>query len=105
MEEERLRDPEVDYLDDGSLAGELAEHQVGRLQIPMDDPDRVRISHPAAGLDDDPESLLGRKWSARSKDLGDRLPFEKLHGQVRWRGGSIHVEYPHDVLASKPCND
>ena len=95
----RLGDPEVDELEHGFAARE-GDEDVLRLEVAMDDAERVRRLEGLEDLDGVLASDRHRELSLPLDDARERLALEELHHDVRVTvGGAIDVDDLHDVRA------
>ena len=68
------------------------EKEVLRLDVAVDDADRVRGAEPTRGLDEDAQSFVDRQRRVVAKVLGEGRTAEQLHDEVHaavGRGGEV----------------
>src|SRR4029453_15491230 len=86
------RDPEVGHLDDAVVANE----QVRRLDVPVNDVLAVDVVDGRSGLLEDPQGLLGRDRPAVDAGV-ERLAVDVLHDDVERVLVGNRIEDRHDV--------
>lgn len=79
--EQRLRDPEVDDLDQGSIAGKLRDEHVARLDVPMHHSLVVCMVHRRTHAVEEPHARRDRCSSPIAEDV-DRLAPDILHHEI-----------------------
>jgi hypothetical protein len=95
---ELFHEAEVDDLGDVDGAASRAEDDVRRLDVAMDEADRVRLAERAGNLRDDVCDACGRHRAGLRDDLFEIAPYEQLHRVVEDAvGGSPVIEDGHDV--------
>ena len=80
---DKLREPEVEQLDEVRLAAADREVDVARAQITMDVADRVRLHQRLADLDQDVRGALDRERLLHREHVIERVAFEQLHREVQ----------------------
>src|SRR6266508_3892703 len=90
--DEELGQTEIENLDETVLG----DHDVFGLQVPVDDPRRIRLSEALSDLHADVEQSLGRERSASSQLSQARAVYE-FHGDVEGRVGRADVVNRDDV--------
>ena len=77
---EELHQAEVEHLDEVVIVVLPQEHDVGRLQVAVDDPQRMRLSQRAADLLRHVDDALLRERALLLHRLRQRAAVEELHG-------------------------
>ena len=81
-------DAEVEQLDGAARC----EHQVLRLEIAVENTERVRAVEAIGNSVQDAESLVDPKWTGASQPLSNRLALDELHGDEKLAiGGAIEI--------------
>jgi hypothetical protein len=93
----QARDPEVGDLRTKLAASSLPEENVGGLQIAMNDPRGVEVSHGGEDRKDDFERRGQGERLLPFETLGEALPLDELHDQKRRPVLDPEVEDVHDV--------
>ncbi len=91
----QLRDAEVEDL---QPAAAPLDHQVGRLDVAMDDPEGVRVGETVAQLLDELEPAGEGRGLPPSYPRAQRLAVDELHGDERFAVMFPDVEDADDVL-------
>ena len=95
---EILRDPEVEHLDEVRLVVPVHQHDVGRLQIAVDDLGRVRRLQRARDLRRHQESPLDRQRPVLEDQILEVDAVEELHDEVeRAVGRGPRIGHVDDV--------
>ncbi len=95
-----LRDAEVEQLHEHLAAPGVAEEDVGRLDVAVDDAALVRLGQGARQLRDDRDDLARSHRPAGAQVVLEVAPLEQLHDDVgRALGRDAVVEGLHDVRA------
>ena len=96
----RLGDADVEDLHHPRAVRPAGEEHVGRLDVAVDDAERVRLGDARARLAEVVDGVGHREDPARLHELRQVLALEHLHDDVRRAGGEIgDVEHPHHVVA------
>ena len=97
---EDLRDAEVEELHPELSLIPLAEEEVGRLDVSVEDPLRVRLLKAEAGLAADAQDRLRREHAVLFEGRVEVSALEELHHEVRdaERVVVVDVEHLRDVL-------
>jgi hypothetical protein len=96
----RLRDPEVEDLEQHAAVGARRQEQVGRLDVAVHDAERVRLGERLAGLDHQVDREARLQPALLGDQLADVLALEELHHEVRLAVAEPpDVDDPGDVLA------
>jgi hypothetical protein len=94
----QLGDAEVEHLDEVAIVAAPHQHHVVRLEVTMDDANRMRRRQRAPDAIDDVQRAP-RPERPRLHHLGQRAPVEKLHHEVRRAARKLaEVEHIDDVL-------
>ena len=77
---EKFHQAEVQHLHEVVIVVLPEQHDVGRLQVAVDDPERVRLAQRTADLLRNVDHAFLRQRAVRLDRLGERPAVEKLHG-------------------------
>ncbi len=95
----RLGDAEVEHLDEVRAVGTLGEEQIARLEVAMDDAERVGLGERTARLRDVARRDGDRDRATRAQQLRQVATVEPLHHDERRAVvGAADVEHPAHVL-------
>jgi hypothetical protein len=94
-----LRDTEVEDLRLQETVTTLDDEEVGGLEIPMDDAERVSFGDRLARLDHELDGLLDKQRAPGAQPVGEITPVEMLHHEVRRTVvEASNIEHARDVL-------
>jgi hypothetical protein len=95
----RLRDAEVEDLEQHRTVGLPRDEEVRRLDVAMNDADRVRLCDALARLEHQVDDDRGRLWPVVPEDLVEVVTLQILHHHERRAvGHGPDVDHARDVL-------
>ena len=99
----RLRDAEVEDLEQARAVGALGDEEVRRLDVAVNDAERVRLGDALARLQHRDRRPPRHLRAVVAEDLVEVVALQVLHHHERHAVGQrAHVHHARDVLAAQP---
>ena len=95
---DRLRETEVEHLHERHSVDAARDEEILRLDVAVDDPERVGLGDPFDGLKDVVNGLGGAPRAALGDELSEVLPHEELHDHVGPPPSSLPTSIDPDAV-------